>query len=168
MKLNKDAKKMLFGVAAAIKRDNPKWSDHTCIEEAFIKCAGMENYNTPIDYLVPEFKEYLKQPTMQTDKSNSTPVGKEEGEHTPGEWFVEGGLTIRTKDWHIANLNPYAPESSNSEANAELIVKAVNNYHSLLESNRELVEALKGVIRVADRKTDEFDKAKEAINKYSK
>ena len=35
----------------------------------------------------------------------------------------------------------------------------------LKKINRELLEALKGVVRVADRKTDEFDAAHAAINK---
>src|SRR5687768_4576128 len=71
--------------------------------------------------------------------------------HTPGEWKVEKHidhygvdiLNIAAGGWHIANINPFAPENSNSEANARLIAaapelkQALNDALLLLEAYTE-------------------------------
>lgn len=58
----------------------------------------------------------------------------------------------------------YLAEILQSEpgAVADAAAEELRRLHSV---NAELVEALKGVIRVADRKTDEFDAARAAIKK---
>ncbi len=69
--------------------------------------------------------------------------------HTPGPWKRE----IRSV---LIPIAPYewAEAYGGSIANARLIAAAP-----------DLLEALKGVLRVADRKTDEFDAARAAIAK---
>ena len=69
---------------------------------------------------------------MNTQSKTPTPVSidKEVLEITPGEWF-SSGLDIRTENWHILNLNPYSPESSNRQANATAICTAVNNTYGI-------------------------------------
>jgi hypothetical protein len=52
------------------------------------------------------------------------------------------------------SIKKFGPHKQDLKANARLIAAAP-----------ELLEALKGVLRVADRKTDEFDAARAAIAK---
>lgn len=54
-------------------------------------------------------------------------------------------------------------------ANAEFIVEAVNSHDALkakVEAAEKMAEALAGVVAVADRKTDEFDKARAALEAW--
>ncbi len=72
--------------------------------------------------------------------------------HTQGEWkAVEmmkptdsryRGIYIQTKTKFIAELQPYGNDYEETKANAELICKAVNERQRLIDSNRELLEAL--------------------------
>jgi hypothetical protein len=50
-------------------------------------------------------------------------------------------------------------------ANARFIVTACNNYDRLKAEKAELVDALKEVVRISDRKHDAWDKAKDVIAK---
>lgn len=84
--------------------------------------------------------------------------------HTPGPWQhsvkLSGsenhrGFRIWGADgWALADVQPADEDGTEGEANARLIAAAP-----------DLLEALKGVLRVADRKTDEFDAARAAIAK---
>lgn len=56
MKLNKSARRMLYGVAVTYKQDHPQSGTHTCLEEAFIKCAGMSNYDESLESILPEYR----------------------------------------------------------------------------------------------------------------
>ncbi len=76
-------------------------------------------------------------------------------EHTPTPWAFE----TQTSFSHIV----HGPGSESvcdviDVRNAAFIVRACNNFD-------ELVEALEGVIRVADRATVEFDAARAAVAK---
>lgn len=82
-------------------------------------------------------------------------------EFTKGEWKVIthnediGNIYVETSDEVIAKLffcNTLPRDEA--KVNAKLIAAAP-----------DLLEALMAVVAVADRKTDEFDKAKEAIKK---
>lgn len=69
-----------------------------------------------------------------------------------------GSVYSTEADQFVLTLEDTGDDNSVDEqhANAELIVRAVNNHQAL-------IDALKGVVRVADRKTVEFDAAREAI-----
>ena len=82
--------------------------------------------------------------------------------HTQGEWYLENELpTTAGKKFYVFQINAgdgsdvgeYNTTKGIAEAiaNAELIVKAVNNYQKLLDSNRELLEAAKNAIATLDR-----------------
>lgn len=95
---------------------------------------------------------------------------------TPGGWMLNKSKLIiyaRIKDNGEPPLctvhfdNGWGVSREQAEANARLIANAPK----LFEENKRLKErievlenALRGVIKVADRKTDEFDKAKAALN----
>jgi len=55
MKLSKAQRKMLYQAAITEKSYHIEWSNHTCLEEAFLKCAGMANYNEPLESMLPEY-----------------------------------------------------------------------------------------------------------------
>ena len=89
--------------------------------------------------------------------------------HTPGPWeyvpkltasenhkgfFVRAEKTDRHGKWALAEVQPGDEDGTIGEANARLIATAP-----------DLLSALQGVLRVADRKTDEFDAARAAIAK---
>ena len=84
--------------------------------------------------------------------------------HTPGDWYVTGEMTryinVRIGGGLIQEVASCGPTEadggygSQQEANARLIAAAP-----------DLLEALRGVLRIADRKTDEFDAARAAIAK---
>lgn len=84
--------------------------------------------------------------------------------HTPGPWEkVDGtdGITRGIRGWHgpesvnVINWNGISRATSvTGQANARLLLAAP-----------DLLEALRGVLRIADRKTDEFDAARAAIAK---
>lgn len=82
--------------------------------------------------------------------------------HTPGPWKIERASDPGPFHFHylvdatdkIVASTWAPPSESESEANARLIAAAP-----------DLLEALRGVVRVADRKTDEFDAAHAAIAK---
>jgi hypothetical protein len=72
-------------------------------------------------------------------------------------FIVKGGYTIA----HVFAGPVYANDDALREIaqrNAEFIVRACNSFD-------DLVMALQGVLRVADRKTDEFDAARAALAK---
>ncbi len=74
---------------------------------------------------------------------------------TPGPWRVEGRFVKAMTDKYVAECpmgNVY--HAKVDTANAVLISAAP-----------DLLAALEGVLRVADRKTDEFDAARDAIAK---
>lgn len=82
--------------------------------------------------------------------------------HTPGPWSVF--YKSKYDEWHVSvplstgsmkwALFDDGIRSENPEADARLIAAAP-----------DLLEALRGVLRVADRATDEFDAARAAIAK---
>jgi hypothetical protein len=81
--------------------------------------------------------------------------------HTPGPWIWGKnyqGLFGAGPDNEVLHFFPYEGMSLNwrksKDADARLIAAAP-----------DLLEALKAVVRVADRKTDEFDAARAAIKK---
>lgn len=86
------------------------------------------------------------------------------GELTAGPWVVALGpsegrlclaITAASKPGEaVCLISPAQEVKPDDEANARLIAAAP-----------DLLEALKGVLRVADRKTDEFDAARAAIAK---
>lgn len=83
--------------------------------------------------------------------------------HTPGPWIFYADTPSTDPNWHIvttanrmrvlANVH-IEPGNAMDAANARLIAAAP-----------DLLEALQGVLRVADRQTDEFDAARAAIAK---
>ena len=87
-------------------------------------------------------------------------------EHTPGPWEADGvGSDGSFEIWSgvisgkegafiICSRNPIEHRAAASRANARLIAAAP-----------DLLEALQGVLRVADRRTVEFDAAHAAIKK---
>lgn len=82
-------------------------------------------------------------------------------EHTPKPWKIsetdeEGHYVIESEDGKTAICYGagFYGENNPSEANAHLISAAP-----------DLLEALKSVVAIADRKTDEFDRARSAIAK---
>lgn len=86
----------------------------------------------------------------------------ETGKHTAGKWFMEPldatRFDIRSDDgkkpdWYVAQTLDMG-QAEEGEANARLISAAP-----------DLLAALQAVVRVADRKTDEFDLARAAIKK---
>ena len=80
-----------------------------------------------------------------------------ETKHTPGPWIIGNPTEIHDVDGtRIVMCCQTSDDVTDdaSEANARLIAAAP-----------ELLEALKGVVRVADRATDEFDAARAAIAK---
>jgi hypothetical protein len=48
---------MVYAAALTVKKDYPDWSNRSCLESAFIRCAGMSNYNAPIETMLPEFRK---------------------------------------------------------------------------------------------------------------
>lgn len=67
----------------------------------------------------------------------------EGGLHTQGEWQLsKSGEVIYCGVISVATTHGH----SNSKANAELIVKAVNEREKLLASNRELVDLLNEIL----------------------
>lgn len=91
-------------------------------------------------------------------KNNKTP------KHTPGPWDCrDGGVIVGGpfKEWargsaqsQVALVTLYDVYSDERDANARLIAAAP-----------EMLEALKRVVAVADRRTVEFDAARSAIAK---
>lgn len=97
-------------------------------------------------------------------------------EHTPTPWCFEphngfGGKDFDGEPWPfgyistsptpqpIFELRPLLVfKPGELRANAAFIIRAVNNFD-------DLVRALENVIRVADRKTDEFDAARADLAK---
>lgn len=55
MKLNKKQRIMLYQVAITIKKDQPEMSNHSCMEEAFLRCAGFASYDEPLESMLPEY-----------------------------------------------------------------------------------------------------------------
>lgn len=88
--------------------------------------------------------------------------------HTPGPWTIQ---TVRTSSGICHKVGPfpwkeglmnhaciYADYPGQGAAEAELLANA-----NLIAAAPDLIEALRGVVAVADRKTIEFDRARAAI-----
>lgn len=74
-------------------------------------------------------------------------------QHTPGPWTRNDG-EVRAKNYGLIVRGYYGRQDGEGAANIRLIAAAP-----------ELLAALQGVVRVADRATDEFDAARAAIAK---
>jgi len=79
-----------------------------------------------------------------------------DAQHTPGPWTVGEGTGYRNQIAIEPTIGCVYGAGENVKANARLVAAAP-----------DLLEALKGVVRVADRKTVEFDAARAAIAKAS-
>jgi len=82
--------------------------------------------------------------------------------HTPTPWSIARGSDESTSD--IQGLNAHFICEYVDTPDAEHIVKCVNEYDKLKASHQELLEAAIAVISIADRKTKEFDRLKEATS----
>jgi len=82
-----------------------------------------------------------------------------QAKHTPGPWRrstddpLYGPVCIEGDGGQIVAL-VYGRDLEEQQSNSQLIIAA-----------RELLETLKEVVAIADRKTDEFDKARAVIAK---
>lgn len=93
-------------------------------------------------------------------QENKKPLYKVLNEQrTQGDWKANG-MQIESAGWNVATLNPYAPEISNFEANAQYTALAVNNLH-------HLAEALETLLEFTDKRQVGYKKAKEALNRIS-
>jgi predicted transcriptional regulator len=89
--------------------------------------------------------------------------------HTPGPWeYASGdnasceiniGPTTAWCDRADKNTGEYVISREEMQANATLIASAPTLY----QQNSSLLEALKEIIKISDRKHDAWDKAKELI-----
>jgi len=98
--------------------------------------------------------------------NTQTPLWKQLNEQrTQGEWFVKS-INIESEiGWNVATINPFAPEHSNSEANAQYTALAVNNLAAL-------AEALERFVNFVDQQKLDYESAmvraaKEALNRIS-
>lgn len=82
--------------------------------------------------------------------------------HTPGPWVVHKVSRIRIVAplIHVISTDIQGRTQPEAQANARLIAAAPD----LLAENKRLRAALEGVIRVADRDTDEFNAARDALS----
>ncbi len=79
---------------------------------------------------------------------------------TPGPWVNVGGWVDSEKPGVLSSI------ICSIDAVAQRNPEHVNNANAnLIAAAPELLEALQGIIKVADRDTDEFNKAKAAIAK---
>ncbi len=78
--------------------------------------------------------------------------------HTPAPWSLierqDGSFLVKAGSWDVAHNQHSGVHPERERANAHLIAAAP-----------DLLEALKAVMAVADRKTNEFDLARAAIAK---
>lgn len=87
-------------------------------------------------------------------------------QHTPGPWFA-GNVIKDDYDRDTVSVGPFAADCHYEDAICEVWGEnhpAAANAH-LIAAAPDLLEALKGVMRVADRATVEFDAARAAIAK---
>ena len=75
-------------------------------------------------------------------------------QHTPGPWRQEDDYVVIMGNFRMTDLRYSGKTTGEAIANAKVIAAAP-----------DLLVALQGVLRVADRKTDEFDAARAAIAK---
>lgn len=88
--------------------------------------------------------------------------------HTPGPWTFTGAAEARAKDGINLNQICFGDKSRNRVCTVagHGVSKEENDANArLIAAAPELLEALEGVLRVADRKTVEFDAARAAIAK---
>lgn len=93
--------------------------------------------------------------------------------HTPGPWkLTETTHEKIISSWdiqageHQINVFPYKRIYSDDGAKSGLVIDKQKMADArLIAAAPELLEALKGVVKVADRATVEFDAARAAINK---
>ena len=85
-----------------------------------------------------------------------------EKKHTTGPWHWNGGcnVTVGSGAYMIAATSRWQWEEEQNRPTSEQIANA-----RLIAAAPELLEALIGVVKVADRATKEFDKARAAISK---
>jgi len=85
-----------------------------------------------------------------------------EAKHTPTPWHVggrDGRIFYAADGYAVSDATVFhGRHEGEHTANAEFIVRACN-------AHDDLVKALQGVIRVADRSTAEFDAARDALAK---
>jgi|SRR5579862_2958349 len=90
----------------------------------------------------------------------SAPEKIQPAAHTPGPWYFHRGVILPCGNTYVENGETYSRRAG-GEAIAELIRNPANG--RLIAAAPALLEALLGVVRVADRATDEFDAARAAI-----
>lgn len=81
-------------------------------------------------------------------------------QYTPGPWSVGGKYTHKT-----VLLNAKGESIASGGNNRSVVGEELEASLILAAAAPDLLEALIGVLRVADRKTDEFDAARAAIAK---
>lgn len=102
------------------------------------------------------------------DKASLEMGAKRAGERTPAPWslFNKDGISIVDKDgWFVCLTDTTARMHADNQANAAFIVQACNAFDADRALIADLVKALEGVIRVADRKTVEFAAARAALTR---
>ena len=72
---------------------------------------------------------------------------------------------IRTGVCHATMEATSLPDRLEASSQRSFVAVQLEQYARLIAAAPELLEALEGVLRVADRKTDEFDAARAAIAK---
>lgn len=90
--------------------------------------------------------------------------------HTPGPWEID----VDTRPVEVCTIYGVPPQGEDGQRFI-YVRGAIGDWDATEETNLanahliaaapELLEALKGVLRIADRKTDEFDAARAAIAK---
>jgi hypothetical protein len=88
-----------------------------------------------------------------------------EMKHTPGPWEIDWYICREGDEelWRVPRSIGPAMVDHNHWARDHINVDKADAY--LIAAAPELLEALKGVLRVADRATDEFDAARAAVAK---
>ena len=62
-----EEKKMIYGAALGILRQYPKYSNTIALQEAIIKCGGINGHIT-VEDVIKDFESQLKQSTTVTKK----------------------------------------------------------------------------------------------------
>ena len=109
-------------------------------EQPYYKGKGEHSVNQ-LEAICSQYKEYVS--FLNSRGNDTTPTSKEgleDGGFTKGEWDIAENkethhteYAIKSNGWHIAKLNPYAPENIHAEANARLIAAAPAMYKALKE-----------------------------------
>lgn len=83
-----------------------------------------------------------------------------DAKHTPGPWEVDGVVTVNGEKVSAA---VYFVPANDDPAETDRICRVAYRDAHLIAAAPDMLAALQGVVRVADRKTDEFDAARAAI-----